>query len=317
MKNIIFMGTPDFAAYILERLIDDTEYQISLVVTQPDRPVGRKQKMTPTPVKVVAQEHEIEVYQPEIINDGVAIEKITALNPDLILTVAYGQKIPESILNVPEYGAINVHPSLLPKYRGGAPIHYAVKNGDTETGVTIMYMVEELDAGDMISQTTFPIENDETTGELFEKLSIISADLLLETLPKLFDKSIEPVPQNEAEVVYAKTISKSNERIDWNQSAIDIHNHIRALNPEPGAYTLYEGARFKIYQTNLTEETTDSSPGEVVAIFKKQFQVACGDGTVLAIREVQPAGKKPMPAANFLNGGGSDLEVGYKFGQED
>lgn len=317
MKNIVFMGTPNFAAYILERLIDDTEYQVSLVVTQPDRPVGRKQKMTPTPVKTLAQEHKIEVYQPEIINAEAAIKKITALEPDLILTVAYGQKIPESILNLPEFGAINVHPSLLPKYRGGAPIHYAVKNGDTKTGVTIMYMIEELDAGDMIAQTTFPIENDETTGELFEKLSSVSADLLLETLPKIFDQSIEPVPQNEDDVVYAQTISKSNERIDWNQSAAEIHNHIRALNPEPGAYTFYEGERFKIYQSSIIEEKTDLTPGKVVAIYKKQFQVACGDGTILAIREVQPAGKKTMPAVNFLNGRGSDLEVGYKLGQED
>ena len=311
------MGTPTFSAKILDSLLTHTDYEIALVVSQPDRPVGRKQVLEPTAVKQVALEHNLESFQPESIATDTAIEKIAAVQADLILTVAYGQKIPKDILDLPAYGAINVHPSLLPKYRGGAPIHHAVKNGDAVTGVTIMYMVEEMDAGDIISQVEYPIQQDETTGELFDELAEVASELLIETLANIFTGESKSTPQDSSQVVYAPTIHKTDEEIDWTSSANTIHNLVRALNPKPGAYTFYKGKRLKIFQTEVNEAITECKPGQVINVEKKEFQVACGAGTVLTVKAVQPAGKKLMPVVDFLNGSGSEMQRGCYLGQKE
>lgn len=316
MKKIIFMGTPEFAVDSLQALAASEDYDLVAVVTQPDKPVGRKGKLTPPAVKVAAEEAGLPVYQPENIQDPEAVEKLLSYQPDLIITAAYGQILPVGLLEAPEFGAINIHASLLPKYRGAAPIHYAVLNGDPMAGVTIMYMEEGLDTGDMLAKREIEIQKEDDTGSLFVKLAQIGKDLMLETLPLLFDRQIVAEPQDESQATYAPSISKTQEKIDWNQTADRIAQKIKALRPEPGAYSLIEGQRFKIWDAEAAEETTTLSPGTVCRVEKKQFYVACGKGTVLKIKEVQPAGKKRMPAVNYLNGAGQFIEKGWAFDVE-
>lgn len=311
------MGTPAFSVNILEALITDAAYEVVGVVTQPDRPVGRKRKLTPSPVKEAAMVHGITVYQPEKVSQDEAVKILVADNIDLIVTAAYGQFLPDSILTAPQFGAINVHASLLPKYRGGAPVHYAIWQGDDKTGVTIMRMVKKMDAGDMIAQAEIPITDADTVEIMFDRLSELGRDLLMETLPKLFANEITAVPQNETEVTFSPNISREEERVNWNHTATKIHNQIRAFNSWPVAHTIYDNQRWRLWDSQvITDETTDKEPGTVIEIVKKPatFKVACGDHTILALTEIQPAGKKRMTLHNFINGGAAGIEVGVQFG---
>ena len=311
MQKVVFMGTPSFSVPILEALIEDETIDIVAVVSQPDRKVGRKQVITPPPVKELALEHDLLVLQPERITGSEEMQTIIDLKPDLIITAAYGQYVPTKLLNAPTHRSINVHASLLPKYRGAAPIHYAVLKGDNVTGVTIMYMEKEMDAGNIISQKEISITADDDTGTLFEKLSLVGRDLLMETLPTVFSGENDSIEQDESEVTYSPMISKAQEKIDWNESATVVSNLVRALRPAPGAYTLLGKDRFKVWDTEILLEETTKEPGTIVKIDKEVLHVACGDGTVLSLTSVQPAGKKRMDIVNYL--AGTDLEAGAQF----
>ena len=302
MKKVIFMGTPAFSVPILQALIDEETIEIVGVVSQPDRKVGRKQIITPPPVKQLAMEHNLTMYQPEKLSGSDEMKEILTLDIDLIITAAYGQYVPTKLLNAPTHRAINVHASLLPKYRGAAPIHYAVLNGDEKTGVTIMYMEKEMDAGNIISQREIAINDEDDTGNLFEKLSLVGRDLLMDTLPAIFAGENESIVQNEDEVTFSPMISKEQEKIDWTLTAREVFNHIRALRPAPGAYTILEDQRFKIWAAEVVEDNTSAEPGTIIFADTKEMFVACGEGSVLSLIEVQPSGKKRMPVANFLAG---------------
>lgn len=302
MTSIVFMGTPNFSAPILKSLVDNPDYDVQAVLTQPDRPVGRKHILTPTPVKEVAVKAGIPVLQPNKLSGSNEMQQIIDLAPDLIITAAYGQFLPTKLLDAAQIAAINVHASLLPKYRGGAPIHYAVLNGDDKTGVTIIYMVKAMDAGDIIAQKELPILSTDNTGILFDKLSDLGRDLLLETLPDLIAGRIKPVAQDPDEVTFSPNIKPEEEILDFTKSAQMIHNHVRGLNPFPIAHTTINGVRTKIHQTHLVDETTTALPGTVVKKGKHDLWLATGDGKVIAIDELQPAGKPKMAITAYLNG---------------
>lgn len=320
--KIIFMGTPQFAATVLKGLIDSNQYEILAVVTQPDRKVGRKQELRMTPVKELALTVNLPVLQPEKLSGSVEMTQIMALLESGevgIVTAAFGQFLPGKLLDAAQF-AVNTHASLLPKYRGGAPIHYAIMNGEKEAGVTIMEMIRKMDAGDMIAQASTPILEEDNVGTMFEKLALVGRDLLLETLPKYLTGELSPQAQNEDEVTFSPNISPEEEKIDWNQSAREIFNKVRGMNPFPVAHTTWNGERFKIYETKVSENITDSSvsdlqPGQVVEKTKKVLKVATGKG-VLELRLVQPAGKPKMDVVSFLNGLGQKLQVGDKFGDK-
>ncbi|ANU17501.1 methionyl-tRNA formyltransferase [Planococcus maritimus] len=309
MTKIVFMGTPAFSAPILKMLVEEGHTIVS-VVTQPDRPVGRKKILTPTPVKEQALELGLPIYQPEKLKDPEQAQKILDLEPDLIVTAAFGQILPTAILEAPTLGAINVHASLLPEYRGGAPIHQAIIDGKKETGVTIMYMVDRLDAGDIISQTTVPIEDTDHTGSMFEKLSTAGMDLLKETLPSIIDGTNPRIPQDEERVTFARNISREQERIDWDKSAYEIYNQVRGLHPWPVAFTTFDGANIKVWWSEISDSQKGGAPGVIVELAKDAIIVQTGDGT-LAIKELQPAGKKRMTAEDYLRG--PKLQVGDRF----
>jgi methionyl-tRNA formyltransferase len=320
--KLIFMGTPDFAVPSLRALLDEG-YNVIAVVTQPDRPKGRKRVLTPTPVKVEAELRGIPVLQPEKLRQADSVEALRALKPDLIVTAAYGQILPKSLLDIPVHGCINIHASLLPKYRGGAPIHYAVMRGESVTGVTIMYMAEGLDTGDMISRVEVPIEDSDTTGSMFEKLSLAGADLLKRTLPDLLAGRVQAVRQNEAEAVYSPNIKREDERIDWSKDSLSIFNQIRGLNPFPGAYTTWNGENMKVWASikpqqagsseSAAPRTSTSPPGTVLQSGAEGIEVRTGDGT-LWLTNIQPAGKKAMDVTEFLRG--SAIPEGTVFGAE-
>lgn len=307
------MGTPEFSVPILKALIEDDRLDIVGVITQPDRKVGRKQIVTPTPVKELALEHELLVLQPEKLSGSDEMKTILDLNPDLLITAAYGQYVPTKLLNAPKFKSINVHASLLPKYRGAAPIHYAILNGDEKTGVSIMYMVKEMDAGNIISQSEILIADEDDTGTLFDKLSILGRDLLIDTLSAIFAGENESIEQNEADVSLSPMISKKQEIINWENKAEEIFNHVRALRPAPGAYSLLNDERFKIWDTKVVKETTDIKAGRIVKVDKENLWVACGDGNVLSLLSVQPSGKKRLTIMDYLLG--AELEAGDQFGQ--
>ena len=311
MRKVIFMGTPSFSVPILQALIEEETIEIVAVVTQPDRKVGRKQILTPSPVKKLATEHEIPVLQPEKLSGSSEMQQIVEMEPDLLITAAYGQYVPTKLLNTPTYRAINVHASLLPKYRGAAPIHYAVLKGDDVTGVTIMYMEKVMDAGDIIAQREIPITKEDDTGTLFEKLSLLGRDLLMDTLPKIFARENASIKQDESKVSFSPMISKEQEKIDWEQTAKEIYNLIRALRPAPGAYTLIEETRFKVWDSEVIHQGTSKDPGTIIKIDKEHLYVACGEQTVLSLKEVQPAGKKRMGIDDYLIG--TDLELDDHF----
>lgn len=316
MTSIVFMGTPQFSVPILEALVAH-DYRVLAVVTQPDRKVGRKQVLQQTPVKEAAVRLNLTVFQPEKLSGSQELADVMALQPDLIVTAAYGQFLPTKLLEAVKIAAINVHGSLLPKYRGGAPIQYAVLNGDSEIGITIMHMAKKMDAGDMIEQASIPIEASDDTGTLFDKLSYVGRDLLLKTLPSIIDQTAPRTPQDEAQVTFAYNITKEQEQLDIEQPATQLVNQIRALRPQPGAWLPINGQRTKLWQATVAETTTDQPAGVIVAINKKDFELAAGNGSVLKITEIQPAGKAKMPVQSFLNGVGKQLAVGQQVVVQD
>lgn len=296
--NIVFMGTPQFSVPILEALIET--HNVIGVVTQPDKEVGRKKILTPTPVKECALKHNIPVYQPKKIRKE--FEEIKALNPDIIITAAYGQIVGMELLDSPKYRSINVHGSLLPKYRGGAPIQRSIMNGDEYTGITIMYMEKGMDSGDILSQRKLKIEEEDNNETVFEKMSYLGRDLLLETLPLLIEGNITPLKQNESEVTYAYNILPEEELLDFSKNARCVFNHIRALSPAPGAYFMLKGEKIKIYASKVSELTHQEEVGSIINVSKKGFMIACGEGTVLEILEIQQTGKNRISARDFANG---------------
>ncbi|QUG41041.1 methionyl-tRNA formyltransferase [Psychrobacillus sp. INOP01] len=312
MTSIIFMGTPTFSAPILRMLVDEG-YKVKAVVTQPDRPVGRKKVLTAPPVKEEAIQLGLPVIQPNKLKGSDELDQIIALKPDLIVTAAFGQILPKELLEVPELGCINVHASLLPAYRGGAPIHQAIIDGQSKTGVTIMYMEEKLDAGDIISQSEISIEHSDDTGLLFEKLSAVGSELLKETLPSIIAKTNNRTKQDDTKVTFAKNISREQERIDWNNSALQLHNQIRGLHPWPVAYTTLDGQVVKIWKADTTSIQTNEKPGTVVKIESEYFVVQTGKSEAIRINELQPAGKKKLSAEDYLRGVGSKLRIGDIF----
>lgn len=315
MTKVIFMGTPDFSVPVLESLIDEN-YDVIAVVTQPDRPVGRKRVLTPPPVKVAAEKHGIPVYQPEKIKNEDELNQVLALKPDLIVTAAFGQILPNALLEAPKYGCINVHASLLPELRGGAPIHYSILQGKEKTGITIMYMVEKLDAGDIISQVEVDIDERDHVGTLHDKLSVAGAKLLIDTIPPLLEGKISPVKQDDSKATFARNIKREQEKIDWKNDGEQIYNHIRGLHPWPVAYTTLEDSVMKIWWGEKVSGVT-SSPGEIFRVEEDGFIISTGNSTGIKITDLQPSGKKRMSAKDYLRGAGAHLKTGMMLGDND
>lgn len=307
--NVIFMGTPDFAVPCLEKLIE--YHNVTAVFSQPDKPVGRKQILTPPPVKQCANEHNIAVFQPKSLKDDEITKQIEDMKADIIVVVAYGKILPKRILDAAKYGCINVHASLLPKYRGAAPIQWAVINGDKETGVTVMQMDEGLDTGDMLLVKKTDIGINETSEELFERLSIIGANTLIEALDDIEKGRAKPTKQGEAKTSYAQKITKLLSPIDWNKSAFEVHNLVRGLQTWPCAQTKLNGKNIKIHKTVLSD-IKGGKAGEIIDSNKKLI-VSCGDGKCVEILELQPDGKKRMDTKSFL--AGNNVTVGALLGE--
>lgn len=310
--NLVFMGTPDFAVPTLQALVQNG-HKVKAVFTQPDRPAGRGKNLKPSPVKVVAGELGLPVYQPEKVKTAEVIEQLKEIAPDAIIVVAYGQILSKEILELPPYGCINVHASLLPDWRGAAPIHWAIMHGDQRTGITTMRMDEGLDTGDMLLKAEYPITEDATTGEVHDALAQLGGELLVKTLDLLDKGELKPTPQK-GETCYASLIKREHEKIQWSKPAKDIHNQIRGLSPWPGAYTTFRGENLKIRQSrNLPGQTVSAQgePGEVLEITSEGLVCETGNGRVL-ITEVQPAGKKTMPARDFFLG--RHAQAGEHFG---
>lgn len=314
MTKIVFMGTPDFSVPVLRQIIEDG-FDVIGVVTQPDRPVGRKRVLTPPPVKVEALKHDIPVFQPEKIRQPEELEKILSLKPDLIVTAAFGQILPKELLQAPTYGCINVHASLLPELRGGAPIHYAIIQGKKKTGITIMYMVEKLDAGDILTQVEVPITEEDNVGTLHEKLSAAGSELLSKTLPQLLEGKLTPIPQNNEEATFAYNIKREQEKIDWTMTGEEIYNHIRGLNPWPVAFTLIDGQVLKVWRSEKTSGTSEQDAGTILKLEADGITVSTGNGTAIKITELQPSGKTKMTSEQFLRGAGAKLTLGSKLGE--
>ena len=306
--KIIFMGTPDFAAASLEALID-SRHEIQAVVTQPDKPKGRKGELTPSPVKVVAEEKGIKVYQPLKVRDEEFVKTLRAYNPDVIVVVAFGQIIPLSILQMPKFGCVNIHGSLLPKYRGAAPIQWAVLDGEKETGITTILMDEGIDTGDILLKKTIQIDTDETSGSLFDKLMALGAETILETLDELEKGNLTPTKQGESPTAYAKMLTKAMGLIDFTKSAKELDCFVRGMDPWPSAYTLLSGKTLKLWKVRVVEG--GGKAGSVIEIGKESFTVACGEGAI-EVLEVQLEGKKRMSAGDFLKG--STLNKGQELG---
>lgn len=299
--RIVFMGTPDFAAASLKKLIDK-KYDIAAVFTQPDKPRDRGMKLSYSPVKELALENNIPVYQPTKLRDGTATELIKSLDPDILVVVAYGRILPDDMLEVPKYGAINVHASLLPKYRGAAPIQWAVLNGDKITGVTTMYLASEMDTGDIIYTAETEIGEFETSGELFDRLMIMGAELLDRTLRDIEAGTAPRTPQDHSKASYVKMLDKSLSPIEWAKTPREVIKQIYGLQPWPVATAELDGKVFKIYSAEYTQSKTDKAPGSVVSAGKKGIEIACLDGETVLITELQAAGKKRMKASDYLLG---------------
>ena len=311
MTKIIFMGTPAFSVPVLEGLVEKG-YEVLAVVTQPDRAVGRKKEIKMTPVKEAALRHKLPVYQPEKISGSEEMAELMTLGADMIVTAAFGQFLPERLLNSVKH-AVNVHASLLPKYRGGAPVHYAIIKGDQEAGVTIMEMVKKMDAGDMISQRAIPITDADNVGTMFEKLSLVGRELLLDTLPDYLAGNLKPQPQDETKVTFSPNITPEEERIDWQLSARDIFNQVRGMYPWPVAHTIWQGTRFKLHEVALADSShVNGIPGQVIEKTKKSLIIATKKGAI-SLTIVQPAGKPKMSIQDFLNGLGKNINIGDQF----
>ena len=299
--KVVFMGTPDFSVPVLEGLTDSEEHQVLAVVTQPDKARGRSGKLTPTPVKSFATEHGIPVYSPKRVKDPEFVEVLRGIPCDVIVVIAFGQILSKEILSIPKYGCINVHASLLPRWRGAAPIQWSIIEGDTVTGVTTMQMDETLDAGDILLQRTVPIDPTETADSLFKKLEEPGRELLLETLREIEGGKITPVKQKEEDSTYAKILTKENGRIDFTRDAVWLERCIRALSQWPGVYCTYGKKTMRAWKARVVDEDSEYSPGTVSRVSKKSFFVQTGRGQ-LELLEVQLEGKKRMDAASFLNG---------------
>ncbi len=309
--DILFMGTPDFAVPTLETLIK-SEHQVVGVVTQPDKPKGRSGKLVASPVKEAAVKTGISVYQPEKVKDEAFLHVLRELNPDAIVVVAFGQILPLQVLELPQYGCFNVHASLLPKLRGAAPIQWSVIQGDEESGVTIMQMDEGLDTGDILLVERFPLDEKETGGSLFNKLSQLGGPLMLEALELAEKGELKPIPQDEEQHTYAKMLSKSTGEMDFKKSAVELERLIRGLNPWPSAYTHLQGKMLKVWEAEVTEGVSGQEPGTIVAVDKDSFTIQTGEGG-LQITSLQLEGKKRMDAGAFLRG--FALEQGIKVGK--
>jgi len=299
--RVVFMGTPDFAACSLQKLIDE-KYDVVGVFTQPDKPRGRGMEVSFSPVKEIAVKYDIPVYQPEKMRDGTALAILLELKPDVIAVVAYGRLLPDDILELPRLGCINVHGSLLPAYRGSAPIQWAVLNGDKITGVSTMYMATEMDAGDILLTRETEIGEFETSGELFDRLMVMGADLLHETLAALENGSVERKPQNADEVTFAPRLEKTMCPIDFAKTPRQVIKHIYGMQPWPVATAEIDGGSFRIFAAEYTETKTDKAPGEIVSAGKKGIEIACLGGETVMITELQANGKKRMKASDFLLG---------------
>ena len=323
--RIVYMGTPEFAAVALDAIVK--EHEVVAVITQPDKPQGRNRKLVPTPVKVKAQAYDIPVYQPVKIREEESVQMIRDYNPDVIVVAAYGQILPESILNIPKYGCINIHASLLPKYRGAAPIERAIIDGEVMTGVTTMYMEKGLDTGDMIEKVEVPITGEDTGASLHDKLAEAGAALILTTLAKLEAGTVTCTKQDDAQSCYAAMLTKELGRMDFTRPAVELERLIRGLNPWPCAYTTIDGKNVKLYKAEVinldaqmrqtlqekSEQILAFAPGEIVEVAKKYFVIACGEGA-LRVRNLQPEGKKAMDTSAYLNG--NPLKPGMRAGEE-
>ena len=309
--RVVFMGTPDFAVQSLNALVD-AGHEVKAVITQPDRPKGRGNKMAFPEVKTRALELGLPVHQPDSVKDGAFLELLKSYDPEVIVVVAFGRILPQAVLDLPPYGCVNVHGSLLPEYRGAAPIQRAVLDGRKETGVTTMRMDIGMDTGDMLMQATLPITDEDTTGTMFDKLAELGGKVLIDTLAGLVNGTVVPVKQDDSKATHAARILKEDEVIRWEDSAEKIFCQIRGLSPAPGAYTWWNGERLKLWKARISDRETGKAPGTVVAISKNALTVQTGKGC-LEVLELQPAGKKAMPAQAFSNGAG--VAEGIVFGE--
>lgn len=309
--NIIFAGTPEFAALHLQALID-SEHNVVAVYTQPDKPAGRGKKLQASAVKLLALEHDIPCYQPASLKNSEAQQALAALNSDIMVVVAYGLILPKVVLDTPQFGCINVHGSLLPRWRGAAPIQRSIWAGDKETGVTIMQMDEGLDTGDMLHKATLAIETEDTSASLYTKLADIGPVALLDTLHNLHQLTAEK--QNSEQANYAEKLSKSEALIDWSVSAVQLERNVRAFNPWPVSHFQHQGATIKVWQAEVSGNTSQAAPGTVVEVSKQAIAVATGDGIIL-MKHIQLPGKKAMSVADILNGKPDWLAVGDKLGE--
>lgn len=299
--KVIFMGTPDFSVPVLQGLIDSKEHEVTAVVTQPDKPRGRSGKLVFTPVKQLAVEHGIPVYTPKRVKDPEFVKELSRIPCDVIVVIAFGQILSKEILDLPKYGCINVHASLLPRWRGAAPMQWAIIAGDETTGITTMQMDVGLDTGDMLLAKEVPISPNETGESLHDKMAVLGSELLLETLRKAEEGTLHPKPQNDEDSTYAKMLTKETGKIDWNLDAAQIERYVRGLNSWPSAYSGYKGKTLKLWRAEVLPEVTEGKPGTVVSVEKDSFTVQTGSGC-LRILELQMEGKKRMDAGSFLRG---------------
>ena len=298
--RVVFMGTPDIAATCLNKIIEKG-YDIVGVYTQPDRPKNRGMKLAFSPVKELALSHNIPVFQPENFREEETVEQLRQLQPDVVAVVAYGRILPQRVLDIPTKGCINIHASLLPAYRGSAPYQWAVLDGLKETGVTAMYLCREMDAGDMIDQRKTPIGENETAGELLDRLAVLGADLLDQTLAAMENGTVQSVPQDPEKATYAPMLDKTMCPIDFTKTACQVHNHVRGMNPWPVATMELQGKRFKVYETAVLPEESAQQPGTVLGLTKKGLKIACSEG-VIEIRTLQVEGGKRMGAPDYFRG---------------
>lgn len=312
MTSVIFMGTPQFAATILEGIIE-AGYDVKAVVTQPDRYVGRKRILTASPVKQVAVNHMIPVYQPQKLGKSTELAELVEIKPDVIITAAFGQFLPMSLINSAKIAAVNVHGSLLPKYRGGAPVQYAIMNGEDKTGVTLIYMIKKMDAGEMLAQAELPILPNDDNGTIFSKMSLLGRDVLIETLPKIISGEVTGIKQDETVVTFAPVILPEQEKLSLDLTAQRLDYMIRALRPQPGAYfENFLNKRTKLWDINPLNEKTEYEAGVAIFVGKNKLKVAAAQGSVYEINEIQPAGKPKMTIGNFLNGQGQGIKAGQR-----
>lgn len=305
--KIVFMGTPEFAVPCLQKIIDEG-HEVVAVVTQPDKPKGRGKKLAMPPVKELALKYDIPVYQPLKAREESFVDTLKEMNPELIVVVAFGQILPKSILDIPKYGCVNVHASLLPRYRGAAPLNWVIINGEEKTGVTTMYMDEGLDTGDMILKSEIALDDEITAGELHDKMMIDGAKLLKETIDLIKKGEAPREKQSNENTCYSPIMNKSLGNIDWNKSAIDIHNLVRGINPWPSAYTTYEGQTMKIWKTKVIDKNSNKDPGTIISVDKEGINVSTSEG-ILQIKEIQMAGKKRMEVPEYIKGNNINTDI--------